>query len=682
MNVEVNGPFVVVSKTDDAISSLDELNPNFVLFKTEDGTLLSLKEGWGSAATGGSEPERIDQQIVLEFLDPKNEILLNFFTIRQNVYEQFLKNYSGGSGPLAVADDQVTFFIHYGVGRFKKHAPVKKVRLNKVEVITDYDETYKVRVTFTLEPSQMQNVPSSSRSTDGIMGDISMTNFAASQNVQNAGSLTVFPNAAERGREYSLWKAKYRNIPTGSIPYLTNPSIGPIVDNYKNRMNIVSLLEMMFQDFLVTSREGTQLPIGDAIPIVMLPSCINAKMVEAIRNSFDSEDDFNEEGAQIAALTTILQNAGFIVSKTITGWSMSVGAFGETWIMNMNLGFEYDPGVSRLLVVKNLINSLLIELGLGSVSYDPVVLSLTDSVVCDKFGSLMLNGTQDNYVTNALTGEKGSNIKLRTAQDKVKHGFLVICDKALQDLINPSPDDFVNNYAVEVKYRYIDSAREYINSAEPSDYSNHQQFLQGAVSYIEDIAEHYAAYDLQFVGGFIPLLFPTRELNSTIEVYEVGSDQDDVLNFKIANKQQLPYTGGETVYDSIAAPMLRNPANYLNALNIPNNAPLTGDKINFIMNRLVKDALNNSGPALTAALEIINPEQLVTRYTQGSGIEEVLNLIASTYDRDEVSVATILDYANFLRKVNGTAKQLVLTVKPEFRKYAAGINKYVLFRVL
>ena len=134
---------------------------------------------------------------------------------------------------------------------------------------------------------------------------------------------------------------------------------------------------MMFQDFLVTSREATQLPIGDAIPIVMLPSCINAKMVEAIRNSFDSEDDFNEEGAQIAALTTILQNAGFIVSKTITGWSMSVGAFGETWIMNMNLGFQYDPGISRLLVVKNLINSLLIELGLGSVSYDPVVLSLT-----------------------------------------------------------------------------------------------------------------------------------------------------------------------------------------------------------------------------------------------------------------------------------------------------------------
>ena len=65
---KIAGPFVILSKTRQQVTSFDELQGDYIIFSTEDGTLLEFEDNIGSDG----------HDLILKFFDPTGEILLRY----------------------------------------------------------------------------------------------------------------------------------------------------------------------------------------------------------------------------------------------------------------------------------------------------------------------------------------------------------------------------------------------------------------------------------------------------------------------------------------------------------------------------------------------------------------------------------------------------------------------------
>jgi hypothetical protein len=690
MKSSVKGPFVVITKSDPGTSfaNLDELSDESILFTTEEGNLISLEEKFGTTLP---PDDLLGPEIVITFLDPNLEIVFKYLQQQTDSFIDFLSRYEPGS--TAARPDPTKnrrFWIRYGIGNANK-VPYKVALLRRFDILQDYKDTYKVKVTFTLESNQAYEIPSVLAGQGvGVLGNITPLDHTSASNANNGTSMNFFPEGSENSeqqRQYDLLRRKYRNLPNGTIPYLGIPAIGESVDNILGRMNITGLLEMMFQDFLTQTRGNGPLDIDESLPIIMLPSAINSKLVETINSSYTGQDSHNEEAAKLSAFTTIMQNAGFLVNREVVGWSQSVSDYPNPYDLIFSLGFMYDPSVSRLRVVKDLINSLLSEIGISHTAVDLKYLTLTDPFVCEKLADLMLDsGDGELFVTNSKSGSRSVGMRVRNIREQ---GILLLCDNHLTGIVNPTPDDIIQNYASTLVNQYKGSTP-YNNFGESPQYSNLVQFIQSAESYIKDITSHFTHFiDDDEDAGDTFTFIPIGEVDSRrripqrlIEVYKVNYDSDKVLDFKILNKEKFPLLGAETSFKFIEDKMLTDPAAFLRTVNISPSDPLSDGDIDYILNEYVPSNIaSENGPAVLVALGQATDIVGKVRSQVNSIARTAMQNIQGLFSDHNVDKATLAAYLGYLSRKHGIKKMVQIKIKPEYAKYAKGLTKFVLFKV-
>ena len=183
---KIAGPFVILSKTRQQVTSFDELQGDYIIFSTEDGTLLEFEDNIGSDG----------HDLILKFFDPTGEILLRYFETQRHVFTDLIRRYGdirdskniqdlndvksteGSDAEITLEgleypdlnEDQKakleeefdnldiinqssnSFFIMYGTDNFKNAVPFKKISLASYVLDTGTDASYVVTAKFVSYP--------------------------------------------------------------------------------------------------------------------------------------------------------------------------------------------------------------------------------------------------------------------------------------------------------------------------------------------------------------------------------------------------------------------------------------------------------------------------------------------------------------------------------------------------
>jgi hypothetical protein len=76
---KIEGPFVILSKTRQQVTSFDELQGDYIIFSTEDGTLLEFEDNIGADG----------HDLILKFFDPTEKYFLDILKLN-GMYLQIL----------------------------------------------------------------------------------------------------------------------------------------------------------------------------------------------------------------------------------------------------------------------------------------------------------------------------------------------------------------------------------------------------------------------------------------------------------------------------------------------------------------------------------------------------------------------------------------------------------------
>ena len=706
---KISGPFVILSRTRQTVTSFDELDDDMVILSTEDGKLLSFEDNQGSEGN----------DMIMKIFDPTGEVLLKYFQTSRNVFADVLRRFDDVQGAPdglsnkteidtdkkflyegfeynELSDEQKkdigfedppdnflsnTFYVMYGVDNFKNAVPFKKVTVSKFILDQGTDSAYTLTVKFISYPPSDEVVQDEFKK--NTRDSVDQRDVTQQQSNAQEGTWNIWPKNDDDSRKFYLYRAKYKKaMSPGLASYI---SMVPDDIELDNSYNLAPTLEFFFQNYLTDYKKGKTVTSDDFIPMVFLPPALESKILEHMEDYKESNGDPMAklpiwDAKMQQGIIKKFSNCGIALFKEIES-DKSISRWNEPFQVDITINIinPTGPSASRINKCIGILNSLLKEFSVDETYMqacyinDPVHVEEFIKTHCTNEGGIY----KDYYLVDRKNGTKESLLSIDLEDNSTQFRPLLIIAGAafIRGILNVNPNIVERSEQAKI----VQFFKEVSNFSSAISEINMKKFFKGDVlGYVHKLVNHYnyvqgeelLGSEFSLNSGMIEKPILKKGLLSLFEFYTLNRNNDDILNIKVKQADTLPLPFVDDIFAFTQKPTVDDLDFMVKSVKASPQDPLTDGKIDYIANTIARQSFEN--PKTNLAIDELLRDGAGSKFSDAQATtRDLLNRIKSNKNisKSNVSSTSLINYLTYFTRMRDANRKISLKIKPKFRKY-------------